>query len=173
MYKRCDWRRRLLDVLGVRINVPQLTNKYLPCQQHQQQQSSLSSSLTSPSALHRTKEYTHRRSTDHATQRDHTSALVRRGNISHIKHPPNRFATTTTATTTTTHRQLAHRLEPVTNSRLPRHRNDSTGAGSPCPSVGGLIAHHKWVGEFFLADPYGAHMCEYSFFVDKIKDEVK
>ena len=83
MHKRCDWRRRLLDVVGIHINVPQLTNKYLPCQQQQHQKPAL-----------------------------------------------------------------------------------------PCPSVGGLIAHHKWVGEFFQADPQGAHMCEYSFFVDKIKDEV-
>ena len=111
MHKRCDWKRRLLDVLGIRINVPQLTNKYLPCQQ---QQSSLSSSLTSK------------------------------------------------------HHHSSHRRLEITIATA----NATIAATLSCPSVGGLIAHHKWVGEFFLADPHGAHMCEYSFFVDKIKDEV-
>ena len=41
----------------------------------------------------------------------------------------------------------------------------------PCPKVGGAIIHHYAAGEKLLAEPFVAHMCEYTLFIDKIKND--
>ena len=41
----------------------------------------------------------------------------------------------------------------------------------PCPKFGGAIIHHASAGERLLAEPLLVHLCEYTLFVDKVKDE--
>jgi hypothetical protein len=43
----------------------------------------------------------------------------------------------------------------------------------PCPKFGGAIIHHGVAGERLLAEPLVAHMCEYTLFIDKIKNETR
>jgi hypothetical protein len=121
MQKRCHWRKKLLDQFGLRINVPQLSNKYLKCQQRALA-TAADSSLPASAAL--------------SVRRNGTSA-----------------------------NSMERKLDN-TNGSLRRRLH----AALPCPKVGGLIVHNEYAGELLVRDPLVAHMCDYTIFVDKIKD---
>ena len=127
MNKRCHWRKKLFDQFGLKINVPQLSNKYLKCRKP---------AMTAATAA--------------------VSSLA-------------------TVSTTPSSRSNDTRTGGIQDELENRNSDGSSRrrlyAALPCPSVGGLITHHAHAGEYFANDPLVAHMCDYTFFVDKVKDE--